>query len=200
MKTFGMLALAAVLTAGAAAAQTTQDLGNTRTAGATYASGIVDASSSTSLSIKNEAGGRLTFLLDEHTVNPAKPAVGSRVRINYHTNENGVAIADEIQGVGGADTKVAASSMATSESSASTYAPAAAPAAPPVSTETEPAPPAASEPAPMSSTTSTSATTEPAPSATTEPSALPKTASELPLLGAIGLAALAGAAALRSAR
>ena len=191
MKSLAVLAVLAVLVSGAAVAQSSQDLGNVRTAGATYADGIVDASSTTSLSIKNDAGGRLTFVLDSHTVNAMNHAVGTRVKINYHTNENGVAIADEIQGPASSSADAAAakstSATATTSSTSSTYA-ASEPKPAPVATETAPV-----APAPV--------VTEAAPApATTAPAKLPKTASILPTLAVIGLASLAGFAALRSVR
>ena len=189
MKTLGILAVLAVLTVGVAAAQSGQQLGNMQTSGATFAEGVVDASSTTSLSIKNEAGGRLTFLLDDHTVNAANHPVGSRVKINYHTNENGVGIADEIQGVGGSG-KVATTTTTATTSQApasTTYTETAKPAEP--VTERAPVAPAPADTS-MTQTTTT----------TTEPANLPKTASHLPAIGLLGLAALAGFAVLRSVR
>ena len=191
MKSLGILAVLAVLTVGVAAAQSSQDMGNMKTSGATFAEGIVDTSSSTSLSIKNEAGGRLSFLLDSHTVNAANHPAGSRVKINYHTNENGVAIADEIQGAGDSG-KVATTTTTTQAPAATTYTETK-PAPAPV-TETEPVTPA--EPAPVAAPVDTTMNRPVA----TEPSNLPKTASHLPAIGLLGLAALAGFAVLRSVR
>ena len=195
MKSLGILAVLAVLTVGVAAAQSSQDLGNMKTSGATFAEGIVDTSSTTSLSIKNEAGGRLSFLLDSHTVNAANHPAGSRVKINYHTNENGVAIADEVQGVGDAG-KVASSTTTTTTTTeapaATTYTATTKPAPAPMA-EPEPVKPAEPAPAVAPAETTTTTSTEPA-------STLPKTASNLPALGLLGLAALAGFAVLRSTR
>jgi len=193
MKSLGILAVLAVLTVGVAAAQSSQDMGNMKTSGATFAEGIVDTSSSTSLSIKNEAGGRLSFLLDSHTVNAANHPAGSRVKINYHTNENGVAIADEIQGAGDSG-KVATTTTATTTTQApltTTYTESTKPAPAPV---TEPVTPA--EPAPVAAPADTTVKQP----TTSEPSNLPKTASHLPAIGLLGLAALAGFAVLRSVR
>ncbi len=196
MKSLGVLAVLAVLTAGVAVAQTTQDMGNMKTSGATFAEGIVDASSSTSLSIKNEAGGRLTFLLDNHTVNAANHPAGSRVKINYHTNENGVAIADEIQGPGDAGKVATTTATTTTQAPVSTtYTEATKPAPAPV-TETERVAPV--EPAPVAAPADTTLN-QPATS-TTAPASLPKTASHLPAIGLLGLAALAGFAVVRSVR
>jgi len=195
MKSLGIFAVLAVLTVGVAAAQSSQDMGNMKTSGATFAEGIVDTSSSTSLSIKNEAGGRLSFLLDSHTVNAANHPAGSRVKINYHTNENGVAIADEIQGAGDSG-KVATTTSTTTTTQAplaTTYTESTKPAPAPV-TESEPVTPA--EPAPVAAPADTTVKQP----ATSEPSNLPKTASHLPAIGLLGLAALAGFAVLRSVR
>jgi hypothetical protein len=185
MKSLAVLTVLATLTGGVALAQSSaQDFGKIKTDNATFTDGIVEANTTTSLTIKTDTGARRSFVLDDHTVNAKDHAVGSRVKVSFHTNENGVAIADEIMGPASTST----SSTTTTTQSATTT-----PAAPPVTTETEPTPPAepaAAAPAPEA----------PAPTTSPAPANLPKTASSLPTLAALGLASLAGLAALRLAR
>jgi hypothetical protein len=71
---------------------------------------------------------------------------------------------------------------------------------PPPAQSTTPQPAPAPTPQPAPATPAYDSTPTPAPSASAAPASLPKTASELPLVGLIGLVALGGAIAIRAAR
>lgn len=181
MKKFVLLALLAVLTAGAGIAQTTGDMGNTSTPGATYGTGIVVTSSADSLVLRRDDGSTFTVLINDATVGAKNFAAGARVRVDFHTNEQGQAVADVIQGLAG-EPAPAKPNVVVTESPA-----------------TPPAPAAALTPAPPAPTT----TYAPAPAPTsydTDNDQLPATAGDSPAVALVGLLALAGAVALRASR
>jgi len=176
MKRLALLGIL-LLFGGVAVAQ--QDMGNLSVQGATYATGVVEVATSDSMSIRLDSGEVVTVLINSATVGAQDRAVGTRVKINYHRDDQDRAVADEIQGV----TPAVAEQTAATETQA---APAAAPAASaPVEATEAPA-----------QTTAAPVTETPAPVA----NKLPATASTLPGLALLGLLAISGAATLRAVR
>lgn len=179
MRKLVLLAVVTLLTAGVAAAQTTGDMGNMSTPGATFATGVVVSSSPDALVLRRDDGSAFTVLINSATVGAKDFAAGTRVRIDFHINEQSQAVADVIQGLG--------SDVAEPEPQGSV-----------VITESA-APPAALTPPPAPAPI----TAYPPPTATTTYSAddqLPATAGNSTAVGLIGLLALAGAVALRASR
>jgi hypothetical protein len=163
-------ALLALMTFGAAIAQ--QDMGNSTAAGATYTTGVVTARTPDSVTIEKDSGDVVTLLIDVATVGSGALQTDQRVRIDYHVNEYGQAVADVIQTAAAPDVVTVATSEPTAE-------------APPL-----PAAPQVATAAPAADVRELSPADE----------ALPATASRLPLLVALGTLALAGAVALRIGR
>lgn len=188
MKRLTVLAVLTLLSVGPALAQAPQDLGNASTPGATFATGIVVSSSNDQLVIRDDAGQTMTVFLVDATVGAQNRTAGSRVKVNYHV-EKGRAIADEILGYQGE-----AEPMVTT---------------PPVVVTTPPVvvttPPTAMVPKPVPApapevVTPTPTYETPAYDAPTSRTALPATASNLGLMGLIGLLALGAAIVIRVAR
>ena len=167
-----------------------QDMGNIATSGATYTTGVLTARSADSITVAKDDGEVVTMLVDVGTVGADAATLEQRVRVDYHVNEYGQAVADVVQAGAPAPTTVAASA---------------------------PAEPAVAAPAPLPSETATveleptpaiereveaRAEIEPAPAevAVAEPESLPATASRLPLLVLLGAATLGAALVLRLAR
>lgn len=178
MKKLALLALLTVLTAGAGIAQTTGDMGNTSTPGATYSTGVVVTNNPDSLVLRRDDGSAFTVLINDATVGAKKFAAGARVRVDFHTNEQGQAVADVIQGFAGDPAPVKPNVVMTQS--------------PTPTTTLTPAPP----PAP-------STTYAPAPAQTSydnDNDQLPATAGDSPAVALLGLLALAGAVALRASR
>ncbi|MCM2269753.1 MAG: hypothetical protein NDJ75_06605 [Thermoanaerobaculia bacterium] len=173
-------ALLSLVLLGPATAQ--QDMGNTVAVGATYTTGVVTARTPDSVTVMKDNGEAVTLLVEVATVGASTLQVDQRVRIDYHVNEYGQAVADVIQA---------------GESQPSTTVAAIEPTVAPLP---EPTPVAA---APVAAETNV-AEFEPAPAIERELEAqtetLPATASRLPLLLLLGTTALLGAAALRLAR
>lgn len=179
------LVVAALLLAGAGVTFAQSNMGNTSTTGSTFAVGTVESIASDSVTIILESGDQLTILLGDHTVGKQYLLNGSRVRIDYRSNDNGVAVAEEIEVGGGEPAKVAA--------------------APVVRYETEQNAPVQKtyRAEPTKPVTTTPRYTEPETVvAQAEPRTydLPATASWMPGLALLGLLSLAGAVALRIAR
>lgn len=168
-------ALLSLVLLGPATAQ--QDMGNTVAVGATYTTGVVTARTPDSVTVMKDNGEAVTLLVEVATVGASTLQVDQRVRIDYHVNEYGQAVADVIQA---------------GESQPSTTVAAIEPTVAPLP-----------EPAPVAAETNV-AEFEPAPAIERELEAqtetLPATASRLPLLLLLGTTALLGAAALRLAR
>lgn len=170
MRKIAILAVLAALVAGAAFAQ--PDMGNTAISGATYTTGIVQAFDGSAVTIKESSNRVVTLLIDKATVGADHPLIGSRVRVNFHHNEKGQAVADEIQGLPGEEPK------------------------PPTIVVNTPVLP--TEPAPQPTYTKPVYTPAPTPAPTAEPApTLPKGGSPLATVGLVGLLALGGALALR---
>jgi hypothetical protein len=186
MKRFALLAIVTLLTAGVAAAQTTGDMGNTATPGATYGTGIVVSSGFDALVLRRDDGTSFTALITKATVGAKEFPVGTRVRVDFHTNEQGQAVADVIQGLSG-DIEPAPAKVVVTESP--TPAPAAA---------LTPAPKVRVTPPPATTTviTPTTATTTYA----ADNDQLPATAGNSTAVALFGLLAFAGAVALRATR
>ena len=183
MKKLALLALLAALTAGAGIAQTTGDMGNTSTPGATYGTGVVVTSNPDALVLRRDDGSAFTVLINNATVGAKDFATGARVRVDFHTNEQGQAVADVIQGLAG-DPAPATPKVVVTDSPGTLPDPAA---------TLTPAPP---PPAPTT-------TYAPAPAPTsydTDNDQLPATAGDSPAVALMGLLALAGAVALRASR
>lgn len=188
MKRFAFLAILCVLCAGVVLAQTSQNFGKQAVSGSTYVSGVVVSSTSDSLVIRDDAGHQQMLQINSATVNALNHPEGSRVKVSYHLNDSNQAIADEIQPGAAAETSSTSSSTAAEPPVAST--------APSPSAMAQASPsPVTPAPAYSESTSSdTSSTT------TARRTKLPKTASNLPAVALLGLAALGGALALRAAR
>ena len=182
MKRFALIAAIFLAVSGVAVAQ--QDMGNVPSAGATYTTGVVEANAVDSITIREDDGRVLTFLIDGKTVGALGHAAGSRVRINFHRNELDQGVADEIQGVSSGNEMAAVAE-------AKVVTEPVLPSGPPIE-ETKVA---VAEPAPEP------VVIEPAPApepAYTEP--LPATGSRLFELGLLGLLALSAATVVRFAR
>jgi len=155
-----------------------QDMGNIATSGATYTTGVLTARGADSITVARDDGEVVTMLVDVGTVGADAATLDQRVRVDYHVNEQGQAVADVVQAGGPPATTVVTTASA-----------------PP------PQPLAAEEPAPEPQL-------EPQPAIEREletraeaaPETLPATASGLPLLLLLGATALAGAAVVRLAR
>ena len=193
MKKLALLAVITLLTAGVAAAQTTGDMGNVATPGATYGTGVVVSSGFDALVLRRDDGTSFTALITKATVGAKEFAAGTRVRVDFHTNEQGQAVADVIQGVGGAAEPAPAKVVVTESAAPAPPAPAAA---------LTPAPTVAKVPAPPPPPATTTA--YPPSTATTTYAAdndqLPATAGNSTAVALFGLLALAGAVALRASR
>lgn len=198
MRKLAVFVALALLACGVAAAQ--QDMGNSPTPGATFVTGTMDSSTSDSLVLRLDSGDRFTLLLTDQTVGVMARPTGARLKVNYHVNDRGQAIADEIQGIVSNETSAP---TAPGPSSVKVHSEPAAPAPAPVAKQ-----PAIEErPAPTPPPIET--TTPPAPtipekneadlsaSSPRAPENLPKTASSEPLLLLLGLAACASGVALR---
>lgn len=176
MKRHLIPALALLLLVGAVPllAQSAQPPGHMDTPGATAATGEVVSINSTALVIRTDSGETRTFLLDGSTVGIKEYPAGTRVKVDFVLDDQSRSLAKVIMGPG------------------SELAP---PVSQPSATLTEPAP--APEPAPV---TEPEPATEPAPVTEPEEAALPETASELPLVGLLGLLALAAGLGLHAFR
>jgi hypothetical protein len=177
--------VAVVLLAGTGGAFAQSNMGNTATSGSTFAVGTVESIASDSVTIKLESGDQLTIMLGDHTVGKQYLLNGSRVRIDYRSNENGQAVAEEIEVGGGEPAVVAAAPVVRYETEKNvplqeTY-------------RAEPAPPVAT---PRSYTEPDRVVAQ----TTTRPYDLPATASWMPSLALLGLLSLAGAVTLRIVR
>jgi hypothetical protein len=165
-----LVALLSLLVLGVAVAQ--QDMGNSPVPGATFTTGTVRAVGPDSVTIEKDSGETVTLLLNAATVGSERLVTGSRVRIDFHTNEYAQGVADVIQA--GESEQVQVASEPIEEP------------APIV------APPAASEP--IEEPVVAAVTESP------DQEALPATASNLPAFLLSALIALAAAVALRLAR
>jgi LPXTG-motif cell wall-anchored protein len=193
MRKLAVFVALALLACGVAVAQ--QDMGNSPTAGATFVTGTIDSSTSDSLVLRLDSGDRFTLLLNDQTVGVMARPTGTRLKVNYHVNDRGQAIADEIQGLAA---KEASAPIAPAPSSVKVHSE-------PVAS-VPPAPPApAIEERPAPTPPPIAATAPPAPASETDLSAssprasenLPKTASSEPLLLLLGLMAVASGVAFR---
>ena len=181
MKRFALITALCLAVTGAAVAQ--QDMGNVKVTGATYTTGVVESNNTDSMTFREDTGDLRTVLFDEGTVGALGHPPGSRVRVNFHTNEQDQAIADEIQGLKSDDV---AANM---------------PEAKVISEPVLPSGPAIEEPAVAVATPEPAAVAEPEPAV--EPAAeapLPRTGSNLYGLGLIGLLSLAAATVIRVVR
>jgi hypothetical protein len=163
-----------VLFGGVAVAQ--QDMGNVAVAGATYTTGVVEMTTRDSMSIRKDSGEVVTVLINSATVGAQERPVGTRVRVDFHRDNDNRAIADEIQGIA----PVVAEAAATM----------------PLGTGTQATPATAPETSAPAETTAAPVTETPAPVA----DKLPATASTLPGLALLGLLAISGAVTLRAVR
>jgi hypothetical protein len=181
-------ALLALLVAGGATAQ--QDMGNTAATGATFTTGVLKARTADSLTLAKDDGETVTLLVDVATVGLAGLENEQRVRVDYHVNEYGQAVADVVQAGAPAPTTIAASAPAEPAVAAPTPLPSET-----ATVELEPTPAIERE-------VEARAEIEPAPAevAVAEPESLPATASRLPLLVLLGAATLGAALVLRLAR
>lgn len=178
MKQLALFAVLIALAGGTAFAQ--QDMGNSSVTGATYRTGIVESIDGSQLTLRDESEQVLTILIVKGTVGAKNHPVGSRVRVNFHNDEAGQSIADEIQGAPGEiqapEGEVHQETVATEPPTAETDTPKVQgprPAPAPVRTETP--------------------DTETA-------SYLPHTASPLAAIGLLGLLCLSGALVIRIIR
>lgn len=175
-----LVALLALSASGVAVAQS--DMGNTSTAGSTFALGTVQSFGSDSVTILMDSGDPMTILLGGHTVGKQNLSNGSRVRIDYRNNTQGRPVAEEIEIGGGTPVTIAATPTIE---------------APRVEVAARvPADTARTEP--IAATPSTYVA-EPA-AIETDRDTLPATASRLPAVALLGLLALAGGVAFRMAR
>ena len=186
MKRFALIVAICLAASGAAWAQ--QDMGNVKSVGASYTTGTVESNALDSLTFRDDSGQLLTVLFDDGTVGALGHPAGSHVRINYHRNDQGQAIADEIQGIK-SDAELQAK-MPEATVISEPVMPSGAPIAEAQVAVTEPAPAApAAEPIVVEQKEET---------AQAQP--LPKTASNLYGLALLGLAALSSASILRISR
>lgn len=177
------LALVAILLLIGSVAVAQQDMGHASVQGAGYLTGVVETTTSDSMTIRKDSGDVVTLLLDDGTVGRADRPVGSRVRVDFRVDSQNRAIANVIQG---ASPLVAEAAATMPLGSATPAAPVETPAAPAIET---PAAPAVE-----------SATVEPAATAAPAATSLPATASVLPGLALLGLLAVSGAVTLRAVR
>ena len=176
MRRIALFTALVLLAGGIAFAQ--QDMGNVSTPGASYTTGIVEAADRSAFTLKEDSGRLITILLSQATVNADHATPGSRVRVNFHKDDQNRPVADEIQGIKlevaqapAPELKVTYSDIPATPAPAPRYVPP--PAAPPA------APPA----------------TEPVTAAP-----LPRTASPLAGIALLGLLAMGAAVAIRFAR
>ncbi len=184
MKRFVLFALFVALAGGMAFAQ--QDMGNKPTAGATYTTGVLESIDSSSLTLRDDANQLATFQIVTATVGAKNHELGTRVRVNFHRNDQDALIADTIQGASGdAETAEVATAPEQTPATYTDSTPTAAPTAQAAVTTPEP------ETVPDSNTDSD---TDSTPSMETS---LPHTASPLAAIGLLGLLSLGGALAIR---
>jgi hypothetical protein len=184
MKRLAMLAILFLLGSSATLAQ--QDMGRLSLEGSGYTTGVVEAATSDSMTIRKDTGEIATILLTGATVGDTR-GVGSRVRVAFHRDDQNRAVADEIQGVA----PIATQAAATMPLGVARPTPAATGA--PVATA-----PAAG---PATSAESANRVSAPLPAAAAPARRhLPATASLLPSLALLGLLAMSGALILRVAR
>ena len=179
MKHLTMFAVLIALAGGTALAQ--QDMGNSSVSGATYTTGIVESIDASQLTVRDESDQVRTILIVSGTVNATNHPVGSRVRVNFHNNDAGQSVADEIQGpseVEAAEMDVEQETEATEPATAKTTTPHVKKATP------APAPTHSGDSADESTTTAT----------------LPQTAGSLAAIGLLGLLSLGGALVIRFSR
>lgn len=180
-------ALLALLLIGRATAQ--QDMGNAAANGATFTTGVLKAHTADSLTLAKDDGETVTILVDVATVGVSALENEQRLRVDYHVNEYGQAVADVVQAG-----EPAAATIAAAAPAPAVVAP------PPAIAETRAAD---LEPTPeIEREVEARAAVEPAPAELTvgEPETLPATASNLPLLLLLGTVALGAAVSLRLAR
>ena len=184
MKRLALLGIL-LLFGGVAVAQ--QDMGHLSVPGANYATGVIEMTTNDSITIRKDSGEVVTLLLDSATVGAQDRAVGSRVRIDFHVNNEDRAVADEIQGAAPATAPVVAESTVTTPIESAPKA------------ETVAVPEAS---APIAETAAPAETPAAPVTATQEPAEtkLPATASTLPGLALLGLLAISGAVTLRAVR
>lgn len=185
MKQLALFAVLITLAGGTAFAQ--QDMGNSSTTGATYTTGIVESIDGSQLTLRDESKQVLTILIVKGTVGAKNHPVGSRVRVNFHNDETGQTIADEIQGapgkIQGAPGEIQASEGEVQQETVATAPPTAGTGTPNVQ---GPRP----APAPVYTETPDTETA----------SNLPRTASPLAAIGLLGLMSLSGALVIRFIR
>jgi len=181
MKHLTMFAVLIALAGGTAFAQ--QDMGNSSVSGATFTTGIVESIDASQLTLRDQADRVTTILIEKGTVGAMNHPVGSRVRVNFHTNESGQSVADEIQGAPGevqaAEAEVHGETVTSDPATtASTHA----------ATTHAQKPNTATEP------------TYEEDSETEATSTLPRTASSHAAIGLLGLLSLCGALVIRVSR
>lgn len=196
--TFLMALATALLLSASGVAVAQSDMGNAPTTGATFSTGIVESFGTNSVTIKRDSGESVTYVLDNATIGKANLANGSRVRIDYVTNDQGQTVAKEIQI--NADAANIAATPATEvdvDTTADVKVETTTPAAPaPSATYTAPAPAA-----PMPDTTAdVDVDTTMDTTIDTDRDTLPATASRLPAFALLGLVALAAGLAVRFVR
>jgi hypothetical protein len=168
--------------------------------------GTVVSNSGGSLVIDTDSGQR-TFMVDAQSSLPADLAVGSRVRVEYHTLANDKFHAFKVSSLGAATTTETAPAAPTEMAPAATTtepAPATTTAAPETTTTTGTTT-GTMQDRPATDTTSTKTTTDTTTAATDTQTTgtertLPATASQLPLLALAGALSMAGGALLRRIR
>lgn len=174
MKKLALFAGLIALVGGTAVAQ--QDMGNASVSGATYTTGIVESIDGSQLTLRDDAKQVVTILIAKGTVGAKNHPVGSRVRVNFHHNEDGQSVADEIQGAG-----------AVTEGTEVKATVATAPTTPELVADTQ-------------TVTTPSSPPEPTADDSTSEASLPRTASPLAAIGLLGLLSLAGALVIRLVR
>jgi hypothetical protein len=172
MRKIAFALFAVLVVAGAASAQ--QDMGNYSLTGVTYTTGIVETADSSAIALREDSGRLVTILLSTQTVNVNHATPGTRVRVNFHTDDQNRPVADEIQGIPEPLTEKVTPEPKVTYTDVATP-PAAAP---------EPYVAPAPEPAPVPA----------------EPEPLPKTASSIPAIALVGLLSFAAALAVRFVR
>jgi hypothetical protein len=155
--------------------------------------GTVVSNSGGSL-VVDTASGQRTFMVDAQSSLPADLAVGTRVKVEYHTLANDKFHAFKVSAMDAAPTTATAPSMAGTTTTPAPVEPAPAAVAP--------APPMQERPTTTTTTTTTDTTTGTMNTTTTADtgSRLPATASPLPLLALAGGLAMAGGALVRRLR
>ena len=153
--------------------------------------GTVVSNSAGALVIDTGSGQR-TFMVDAQSSLPADLAVGTRVKVEYHTLANDKFHAFKVSALGAAPTEPATAPATTATTPMGTTTTAPEPAA---------ATPAVTAPAPAPAATMQEQTTTTTATTTTDPERrLPATASPLPLLALAGGLAVAGGALVRRLR